>query len=223
LVPKVKHGFTLIEMMVVLGIISILSLISVGALLANSNYQRLNQSVEQIVSLVRTAQNRSEAITMDPNLPSGSTTKAWEFKMDSTGNYSIVPLNSDGSVLNEQQSTIIPDQDKGSLPAGSNPPVVTIGGNSANNTFSAVFTSPFARDYLATTFDFTRTQQSGCAWIDGSADATKRPANDWYFDPSCSSQTTYSPSNPGSVTILLTYKSNTVTITVNSNGDISYQ
>lgn len=76
MVPKVKHGFTLIEMMVVLGIISILSLISVGALLANSNYQRLNQSVEQIVSLVRTAQNRSEAITMDPNLPSGSTTKA---------------------------------------------------------------------------------------------------------------------------------------------------
>jgi Tfp pilus assembly protein FimT len=214
-------------MTVVLAIISILSLISVVALLANSNYQRLNQSVEQIVTLVRTAQNRAEAITMDPNLPIGSATKAWEFKIDQNGNYSIIPLDlsSDGSHLVEQ--TIISSQDQGSLPAGAAAPVVGLNGNDGSNlqgqnTFSVVFTSPFGRAYIAPGYVFTNDQSDNCGWKDGGADGTK-PAKDWYFSSSCAVTEAYNPSNPGNATIVLAYKNNTVTITMNSNGDISYQ
>jgi len=209
---KPKSGFTLVEMLIVLGIIAILGLISEGALLANRNYQRLAGPVEEIVSLMREAQNRSISIVKD-----GEYTKAWEFKLDGA-TYSIKALNSDSGNLVESP-TATPDSDIGNLPDGTAVNVSYSTGPSNNySTFYATFSTPFARTYLGST---APADLSGnCTWNDG-GELRTRPAKDWYIDPLCT--TVLSPAAPGIATIDLTFKGNKITVTVNTNGDISYQ
>jgi prepilin-type N-terminal cleavage/methylation domain-containing protein len=76
-------GFTLIEMVVVIAIISFLFAIGIGALAGTRDQAKVSAAAEEILSALRDAQNRSVAVQKGDL---GDSTKVWGVKVDNTTN-----------------------------------------------------------------------------------------------------------------------------------------
>lgn len=78
---KAKIGYTLIELMVVMGIIAVLSLLGAGALLSARDSSYLDDSTELVLSTIRETQNKAMSIVDAPNLDTDESTKVWGIKL----------------------------------------------------------------------------------------------------------------------------------------------
>lgn len=80
-----KSGYTLIEMVVVMGIIAIITLLGAYALIAARDYYALDAATEEVITAIRDAQNRSVSF-MQSEIEENRPTKAWGIYFDDVNN-----------------------------------------------------------------------------------------------------------------------------------------
>ena len=209
-----KKGFTLIEVIVVMSIISILSLIGIGAFLAARDDAMINADADQIISRIRDYQNRSMAVVQgDPTL--ANPTQAWGLQLDNVNNhidafwvgdtpYTQTARDNDDISLNSTLSY-------SSCPGGT----CTLLG-SASPIF-LFYGTPFAKT-MATTDTYGCFSGGGCVW----AKSGLYPKNSFITSTSDIMQSGANPSL-STIEINLSYKGRTKQIIVRSNGDASIQ
>lgn len=116
---KLKHGYTIIELVVVMGIIAILMLLSASAFVLLRDQAEVDQTAETLVSTIRDAQNRAVSIMPNKN---DIDAKVWavsitmnDFSLSSiygTGDNKLGTLI-ESSQINPQGTTITVERDNG--------------------------------------------------------------------------------------------------------------
>lgn len=145
---KFEKGYTLVEMTVVMGIIAVLMTLGAGALISTRDQYILDSAVEEGITAVRDAQNRSISITQGQV----EGTKAWGVAFNNN-KIKLISVGGDGT--NYDEAT--PDINQN----------ISISSSSATFVY---FASPFGTTYL--------TNNACDEWIDsGLATKELRPAD----------------------------------------------
>lgn len=137
---KQEHGFTLVEMMVVMSIISMLTLLMAAALISAGKQTRLQDAAKTLQSNIRKAANN--AITVSPDLNNPDTpSKAWAIELtDGASSYKLVNFSGDGN-----SSDIIAIPNRSESPANTFSAGSGIYFDILTSELDLVFSSPFAK------------------------------------------------------------------------------
>jgi len=125
-----RKGFTLVEMTVVMAIIAVLMLLGAGGLLSARDQFTVDRAVEEAITAVREAQNRSISFMQGTPGTSGATTKVWGVDF-SDNTIKIISVDGEGTNHLEKTAEINPG--------------ITITAEGGNHIY---FASPFATTYL---------------------------------------------------------------------------
>jgi len=128
-----RQGYTLVEMAVVMGIIGVLMLLSVSAFFSLREQSMVDQVTEELLSVIREAQNRATSISPDRE---GNDTKVWAVSV-ANNNFSLISLY-DGGVTTER-ANISPQQTTISVSGSGSTPI---------DSGHIAYASPFAEAYL---------------------------------------------------------------------------
>jgi len=122
--PKLKTGFSLIEMTVVMGIIAIIFLLGAGAFISARDQYIVDQATEEIITRVREAQNKSISVQRGSG---GESVKVWGVSLHSGRAETIIIRDDRSSSIDSVYH----------FPAG-----IT------NNSVQIYFAAPFGSPYL---------------------------------------------------------------------------
>jgi prepilin-type N-terminal cleavage/methylation domain-containing protein len=215
---KNKKAYTLVEMMVVMGIMAVLAVVGATAMMGANDDNISEEATQNILTAIREAQTRAISVTPD-NASPAHISKAWavELNLDSAGNSNSYRLDSfyynGASLSNYPNSALLP------LRSGirvkitrKNSSGATVGTPQTSGQSFIAFATPFARAY--TTLGSNMIPGSApCVWT-----KSTRPEEDWGVPTACTSS--INSSSTDYVLIEVTFKNRvTRNIRVNSNGD----
>lgn len=199
-------GFSLIEMVVAMAIIAIMFAIGAVGLFSARDEYLLDAQAEEMLSMIREAQNNAIAIKKDS---AGHTTKVWGVSFNSNNSYSITSL-----YPNPTQLATHTERTK-NLPAN-----MTLASSDGGLNSRVFFSSPFGKSYLSSNGDMVGGASTGCYW---STD-TSRPLKDYYIKSFGGSVCTgfyrnTDNNSTGFIDITLSYKGKTKIVRIESNGE----
>jgi prepilin-type N-terminal cleavage/methylation domain-containing protein len=230
---KNKKGYTLIEMMVVMGIMALLAVLGIAAMMGTNDDNITEEAAQSILSAIREAQTKAISVTPDSAAPTPHIGKAWavELNLDAAGNNNSYRL--DNYYLNAGVLTSYPNSAVKTLRSGIRVRVLRYDStNALTATYSngqnfVTFATPFARSYITLGSSFVPPSGSGfCTWSQSS-----RPEQDWGVDvnsQNCgtlvSSSSTVNSISTNYILIEVKFKNKTTrNIRVASNGDAYIQ
>lgn len=203
-------GFSMVELVVAMGIMSVLMLLGVSGMLNARTHVELDQIAEEIVTTLREAQNNSVAIR------SGScanTAKVWgvQFKK-STSEVKLISLCQDPT--DPTQLTIVTERTN-------NYNDIDFDLNETSDSLFVTYAVPFAEAYVFTTnTNGCAPGGAGCSWSQ-----TNSPTGDWQLITGADTPLYLhkrSQSITGDYSLTLNYKGNLDRkILINSTGDIT--
>lgn len=225
---KARIGYTLVEMMVVMGIIAVLALLGAGALLSARDSSYLDDSTELVLSTIRETQNKAMAIVDAPDLSQNQNTKVWGIKLSQSSLDVLETVSYDKkNESGKLSSTEHPLDDNNYLSRLSSIEFGYIDGSELKHPLSDIsdklyisFNTPFARPSAIQTYTCTEGAKKKCAWKQ-----SDDPSEQWEIGDV---NTTYAISlfdknnggDPGNkVYIDLTFKNKTDRIIIKSNGE----
>ena len=191
-----------------MGMIAVLTLISVAALLSSQTQNMVDSMTQNILSNIRDAQNRSVSTTPGTSV---ATAKVWAYQVGpvtatDTANSLYTYSNISGIGLDakpEATNTAFNSAAKISI---------TKDGVSYGNTANIAFASPFGMVYISDGSNY-----GACAW------KTKdtRPAQDWFIESNsgCGSLISPTQNSDSQLEITVTYKTISRKVIVRANGD----
>lgn len=215
-----KKAFTLVELMVVMGIMAVLTILGVSTWISLRNTSSLDNASESILTTIQETQNKAIAISSDstPNIP-----KLWAAEIEPSTKTiysdSLTSLSGSGTITMSVRAPI----NETVLSSMKN---VTTGTSSDGATCQNPTSNPLYINY-STPFGFATAVNdscdyalgNGCAsngWTSPTATSTQISVGYWYL--ANSTQSLYSANNY--VCIQLTNQNNkTETIFVSKNGD----
>jgi len=210
-----KKGFSLIEVIVVMSIISILSLIGIGAFLAARDDAMINADADQIISRIRDYQNRSMAVAQ---ASAANNTRAWGFKLDGSNRQMEAKWLDNTPALNDPSSPDDINLNSAltyySCPGGACTLV------SSSTPLYLFYGTPFANTIATTDTNVCiGNPAGGCSW----QNKAEYPKNS-YIDSQDIMKDASGQLDPASfILIQLDYKNRMVQVKVRSNGDASIQ
>jgi prepilin-type N-terminal cleavage/methylation domain-containing protein len=198
--PK-KKGFTLVEMMVVMGIMAVLSVIGIGTILSTRGTAEIDSLAQGLLDQIRETQNRSMAITKNS---SGDIPVVWGLRIRADG-YDVLSYYPDKGNGNK----ITPSGYQSSVNFTGNTSI-TINKNGSplgNGQTYLDYTSPFGKLYFST----WKCGEVGvtCVW-----NKNKNLTGD--YEPSTGSLLSNSTET---MSFVISDGKNSKTITVTGNGD----
>lgn len=226
---KVK-GYTIIEMMMVMGIIALLSVIGVTGLISARHRGRVDETTQGIVTTIRQVQNKTIAVEQRDN------TKAWGVRITATptnltdpGSYQMISYD----LLEGDTELTLNDEISGETPlcseTNSNCQSITkikitkydttnFSDGQILESVVIAYSTPFAKPYIILSNDGCGETSTFCSWID-----PLNPAQDWEPSTALSPNIYFSDytSQPNrSVKIEVTYQQDIRNIWVKANGDV---
>lgn len=205
-----KKGFTLIEMLVVMGILAVLSLLGVGGLIALRNQNAPELAAQDFLSNLREAQNRAFLVMNDSN---SNPTKVWAIGLNPASDATSYTLNSlfaNGAILSNNTEKTFNTENVS----------ISILKNDSSYTGGKLFvtySSPFSKSYILNSKDCTLLADN-CEWRESA-----RPSKEW--EPGVGTITYSSADKNSNDKYQINFTRNNVTrsVVIYSNGDAYVQ
>ena len=224
---KKEKGYTVIEMMVVMGIIALLSIIGLAGLMAARHAGRVDETTQGIVTSIRQAQNKTIAVEQRDN------TKVWGVRIIATpqssndaGSYQMISYDlhegDTNLTINDEstQQTPLCSETNSDCQSITKITITKYDTEGYINLDSVViaYSTPFAKPYLIISDDGCD-EGGNCYWINPS-----NPAQDWVLSTAAADPSDlfsdYTLKADRSIKIDVSYDQDMRTIWVKANGDV---
>lgn len=129
-IPRERHGYTLVEITVVMGIIALLMVVGAGAFFSVRDQYIADSATEEAITAVREAQNRAISFSQG----TAGSTKAWAANFNANDGLSLVSLRVDSNGQSEHHT----EYDY----------KIASGTTLSSPNYYIYFTSPFGTTYL---------------------------------------------------------------------------
>lgn len=137
-VLKEERGFTLVEMVVVMGIIAFLLVISVGGLYSANKQAKVRAAAELFQATIREAANNSISVSGAIGDPSVAA-KAWAVEVNADGTANLASFHTTGALVpGSTNTTLTKSTQQINLPSG-------VYASSTLSPITFIFSSPFAK------------------------------------------------------------------------------